>query len=94
MYFEPFARSVFLRYRQLNFLLYGRIILGQSVSKITIIILSFRVSTSKNKNADHRVEETCAIWSIQVTYETDQISLLRDSTMSNALNFCFLSILL
>ena len=27
-----------------------------------IIILSFRVSTSKNKNADHRVKETCAIY--------------------------------
>ena len=27
--------------------------------------------------------------SIQVTYETDHISLLRDSIMSNALNFCF-----
>ena len=27
--------------------------------------------------------------SIQVIYETDHISLLRDSTVSNALNFCF-----
>ena len=27
--------------------------------------------------------------SIQVTYETDHISLLRDSIMANALNFCF-----
>ena len=26
--------------------------------------------------------------SIQVIYETDHISLLRDSTVSNALNFC------
>ena len=27
--------------------------------------------------------------SIKVTYEADYISLLRDSTMSSALNFCF-----
>ena len=27
--------------------------------------------------------------SIQVTYETDHISLLRDSIMANALNFCY-----
>ena len=27
--------------------------------------------------------------SIQVTYETNHISLLRDSTMSDTLNFCF-----
>ena len=32
--------------------------------------------------------------SIQVTYETDHISLNRDSTMSDALIFCFLCILL
>ena len=32
--------------------------------------------------------------SIQVTYETDNISLLHDSTMLNALFFCFLCILL
>ena len=28
--------------------------------------------------------------STQVTYETDHNSLLRESTMSSALNFCFL----
>ena len=54
-----------------------RIISGWSVGKI-IIILSFRISTSKNKNADHRVKETCAIRSIQVTYETNHIFLLCD----------------
>ena len=78
--------------RQLNFLLYGQsgelFRVGRSVGKI-IIIQSFRISTSKNKNADHRVKETCAIWLIQVTYEAEHISLLRDSAMSNALNFCF-----
>ena len=67
---------------------------GLSVGKILIIMLGFRVGTFKNKNADHRVKETCAIMSIQVTYETPYISLLRDSAMSNALNFCFLCILL
>ena len=71
----------------------GRITLGGSVSKILIIILSFRVGSSKNKNADHRVKETDAIMSIQVTHETDLISLLRDSAMSNPLNDCFSCIL-
>ena len=59
------------------------------MGKITIIILSFRVGTSKNKNIDHRVKETYAIMSTQVTYEVDYISLLRDLT-SRALNFVFL----
>ena len=67
----------------------GEIILGQSVSKIIIIFLSFRVSTSKNKNADHRVKQTCTIRSIKATYEIYHTSLLRDSTMSSALNFCY-----
>ena len=57
-------------------------------------MLSYRVGTSKNKNTDDRVKETCATVSIQFTYETDHISLLGDSTMSNALNICFLCILL
>ena len=43
--------------------------------------------TSKNKNIDHRGKKDCA-------NESDHISFLRDSTMSSALNFCFLSILL
>ena len=65
----------YIRWRQLIFLLYGQlarmIISGQLVGKI-IIILSFRASTSKNKNADHWVKETCAITSIQVTYGHDK----------------------
>ena len=57
--------------------------------------VSGSASTSKKKkNADHQVKETCAIMSIQVTYETNHISLLHDSTMLNALDFCFLCILL
>ena len=69
-----------------------RITSGRSVGQIIIImiILSFRVGTSKSKNVDHRVKETCAIRSTQVTYETAYISLLRDSTMSNVLNLFFI----
>ena len=54
-----------------------------------MLILSFKVGTAKNKNIDHGVKETCAIMSTKVTYEIDHIYLLRDSTISNALNFCF-----
>ena len=46
-----------------------------SVGKI-IIILSFRVGTSKNENIDHQVKETCAIVSTQITCEKDHTSLL------------------
>ena len=42
----------------------GRIMLGRSV---IIIILSFRISTCKNKNIDHLVKKTFAIMSTQVT---------------------------
>ena len=67
------------RRRQLNYLLYGQsgelCWVGRSASKI-IIILSFWVGTSKNKNIDHRVKETCAIMSTQVTCQTDHIPLL------------------
>ena len=62
---------------------------GSPVGKIIIIIIiiSFRVGTTKNKNIAHQIKETCAIMSTQVTHETDDISLLCDSTMPNALNF-------
>ena len=53
---------------------------GWSVGKTIIIIVSFMVGTSKNKNIDHQVKETCAIISTQVTYENDHISLLRHIT--------------
>ena len=50
---------------------------GRSVGKIIIIIiLSFRVGTSKNKSIDHRAKESYAIMSTQATCETDHISLL------------------
>ena len=59
-----------LRRRQFNYLLYGQsgelCRVSRSVGKI-IIILSFRVGISKNKNIDHRVKETCAIVSTQTT---------------------------
>ena len=51
-----------------------RSISGRLVGNIMIIILRFRVSASKNKIL---IKEICAIISIQVIYETDQISLLR-----------------
>ena len=79
-----------IRRRQLNIFVVRaveRIISSQSVGKIIIITLSFRVGTSKNKNIDHRVKETCAVMSTQITYETDHISLLCDSTISSALIF-------
>ena len=47
----------------------GRIISSRSVGKI--IIVSFRVHISKNKNIDHRAKETCAIMSTQGMYEID-----------------------
>ena len=61
---------------KLKILAVGRVISDRSVGKIKIIILSLRVGTSKNKNIDHGVKETCAIMSTQVTYEIDHISLL------------------
>ena len=65
-----------------------RIILGHSVWKTLKIISSFRVDTSENKNTDHWVKGTCTIMLIQITHETKHISLLLDSTISNALDFC------
>ena len=66
------------RQRQLNF---GRTILGWSIGKILIIILSLMVSTSRNKNIDNWGKSSSA-------YEIDHISLLCDSTLSSVLNFC------
>ena len=45
----------------------GRI-MGWLVGKIIMIILSFRVDTSENKNSDTRVKGTCAIMATQVTF--------------------------
>ena len=61
-----------------------KIIMDWLVSNILTIILSFMVGTFKTKNID-QVKETCVII-------TDHISLFSDSTMSSALNFCFLCI--
>ena len=57
-------------------------------SKIITIILSFRVSRSKNKNIDHGVK-AWATMSPQITYEIDHVSLLQDSTILSALDFFF-----
>ena len=59
---------------------------GRSVGKI-ILILNLGFGTSRNKNIDNRSKENCA-------HESNCISLLRDYTMPNALNFGFLSIIL
>ena len=47
-----------------------RIVSGRSVGKIIIIILSFWVSTSKNKNIDHRVKETYVIFGLPIQNRT------------------------
>ena len=65
--------------------------MGWSVSKIIIIILSFRVGSSKIKNIDHGVTETFAIVPSQVTYEIDHVSLPQESTISSALNVFYVS---
>ena len=66
-----------VRRRQLNFLLYGQsgelFRVGWSEKKNNT--LSFRVSTSKNKNAD--------------TFETNHISLLRDVKCTKFLFFMY-----
>ena len=49
--------------------------------------LSLWVRKSKNKSIDHQSKETCV-------EESNHISLFCESTMSRALNFCFLSTLL
>ena len=51
------------------------------------MILNLGFGTSKNKNIDNQGKENSA-------YESDHISLVHDSAMPSALNFCFLSILL
>ena len=56
--------------------------MGRPVCKIIIIILNLGFGTSKNKNIDNRGKENSA-------YESDHISLLRDSAMPSALNFVF-----
>ena len=66
---------------------------GWLVGKVIIIILSFWVCTSKNKNIDLQVKETCAIMSAKVTCETPHLFTHdSDLTMSSALKFCFLCI--
>ena len=67
-----------------------RIILGWLVGKI-IIILIFRVSTSKNKNIDDGVKETCAILSTQVNMESTTGSKIQQYQVHEF--FAFLCIL-
>ena len=44
----------------------GRIILGRSVGKITIMNLSFRVDTFENKNIEHSGKETYAMFCLLI----------------------------
>ena len=69
-----------------------RIISGRSVGKI-ILILNFRFGLSNSKNIDDGIKETCATMLTKGTYEVNHISLLWDSTISSALDFCLLCIL-
>ena len=63
-----------------------RIILGQLVGKMIIIIIiiitNLAFHTSKNKNVDQQGKEDCA-------WESDHVTLLCDSTMPSAINFYF-----
>ena len=68
-----------------------RIILGWLVGKIIIIILIFRVSTSKNKNIDDGVKETCATLSTQVNMESTTGSKIQQYQVHEF--FAFLCIL-
>ena len=61
----------------------GRIIMGWLVGKIIMIILSFRVGTSENKNSDTRVKGTCAIMATQVTFLLHYIFFCVFRTYSN-----------
>ena len=68
-----------------------RIILGWLVGKIIIIILIFRVSTSKNKNIDDGVKQTCATLSTQVNMESTTGSKIQQYQVHEF--FAFLCIL-
>ena len=53
-------------------------------------VISYRLYNLKNvKNTHYLVKKTRAIRLTHVTYETDHVSLLQDSTVTSAQNFCF-----
>ena len=52
----------------------GKLISGRSVGKIIVIILSFRVSTSKIKNINHRGKETCAMFGLPIQNKNSAIN--------------------
>ena len=64
-----------------------RIVSSQSVGKIMITILNFRVSTSKNKMIIN-LKKLVLLGLYKFIYETNLISLLRGSTIQNVLNVC------
>ena len=79
-----------IRRRQLNFFFARaarRIVSSQSVGKIMITILNFRVSTSKNKMMIN-LKKLVLLGLYKFIYETNFISLLRGSTIQNVLNVC------
>ena len=79
-----------IRRRQLNFFFARaarRIVSSQSVGKIMITILNFRVSTSKNKMMIN-LKKLVLLGLYKFIYETNLISLLRGSTIQNVLNVC------
>ena len=79
-----------IRRRQLKFFFARaarRIVSSQSVGKIMITILNFRVSTSKNKMMIN-LKKLVLLGLYKFIYETNLISLLRGSTIQNVLNVC------
>ena len=79
-----------IRRRQLKFFFARaarRIVSSQSVGKIMITILNFRVSTSKNKMIIN-LKKLVLLGLYKFIYETNLISLLRGSTIQNVLNVC------
>ena len=79
-----------IRRRQLKFFFARaarRIVSSQSVGKIMITILNFRVSTSKNKLMIN-LKKLVLLGLYKFIYETNLISLLRGSTIQNVLNVC------
>ena len=80
-----------IRWRQLKFFFARaarRIVSSQSVGKIMITILNFRVSTSKNKMMIINLKKLVLLGLYKFIYETNLISLLRGSTIQNLLNVC------
>ena len=44
------------------------------MSKIIIIIQSFKVSTSENENIDHQAKETCVTFGLSIQYQNRAVN--------------------